>query len=145
MKFDKYYNVLCKPAKFYFVISVVMYLIVFIQNITTPGKFSLGLYSCHHEQTPLILIFNALYILLWTYILNVICSINTTLSWIIVLFPFVLSLFILGYIMFIGLTQTSTKSCSSCNKDKPQEVDMYSISYSSYVDSSDYSQYGSPY
>lgn len=152
MKLERYYSMLCNPAKFYFVLSVVIYLIVFIQNITTPGKFSLGLYSCDHKQTPLILIYNALYILLWTYILNLICRGSATLSWVIVLFPFILSLFILGYIMILGISSTKSTSsssssssscscggtCSSCKGTSyhPSEIDMYSVSYS---------QYGSPY
>lgn len=146
MKLNQYYSMLCNPAKFYFVVSVVIYLIVFIQNITTPGKFSLGLYSCDHKQTPLILIYHALYILIWTYVLNLICRGSKTLSWVIVLFPFILSLFILGYIMFLGMstsnTTTSSGGCGcgstcSCNKSnqatyQPAEIDMYSISYSQY-------------
>ncbi len=158
MKLNRYYSMLCNPAKFYFVISVVIYLIVFIQNITTPGKFSLGLYSCDHKQTPMILIYNALYILVWTFVLNLICTGSTTLSWVIILFPFILSLFILGYIMFMGLTgssksssDSSTSSSSSscggscgsncpCKSPQPVEVDMYAMSYSQYGTS-----YGSPY
>lgn len=147
MKLERYYAILCNPAKFYFVLSVVIYLIVFIQNITTPGKFSLGLYSCDHKQTPLILIYNALYILLWTYILNLICRGSSTLSWVIVLFPFILSLFILVYIMFLGISSKSTQpsqptsscscggSCSSCKSAStyhPSDIDMYSVSYSQY-------------
>ncbi len=156
MKLNRYYSMLCNPAKFYFVMSVVIYLIVFIQNITTPGKFSLGLYSCDHKQTPLILIYNALYILLWTYVLNLICRGSSILSWVIVLFPFILSLFILGYIMFLGISSPSKSTSSStggqgcgcgsectCNKSSnyhPAEVDMYAVSYSQYGTTT-----GSPY
>jgi hypothetical protein len=153
MKLGHYYSMLCNPAKLYFVVSVVIYLIMFIQNITTPGKFSLGIYTCDHKQTPMILLYNAFYIILWTFILNLICKGSTTLSWVIIFFPFILSLFILGYIMFLGITGTksssksdSTSSCGcsssesscSCNKTayQPSEIDMYSVSYS---------QYGSPY
>lgn len=148
MKLNQYYSHLCKPAKFYFILSVVIYLIVFIQNISTPGKFNLGFYSCDHKQTPMILIYHAFYILVWTYILNLICRGSTTLSWVIVLFPFILSLFILGYIMFLGISNKSTSSSSStssscnCNKSDdskamnspyhPVEIDMYSVSYGQY-------------
>jgi hypothetical protein len=145
MKLERYYSMLCNPAKFYFVLSVVVYLIMFVQNITTPGKFSLGLYSCDHKQTPLILIYHALYIIFWTYILNLICRGSSTLSWVIVLFPFMLSLFVLGYIMVLGMSGKSTPSstssscggscggsCASCNSYKPTEIDMYSVSYSNY-------------
>jgi hypothetical protein len=150
MKLNQYYSMLCNPAKFYFVLSVVIYLIVFIQNITTPGKFSLGFYSCHHKQTPLILIYHALYIIVWTFVLNLICRGSTTLSWVIVLFPFILSLFILGYIMFLGMSSTNSNSSScssgscgsncSCNQTHEstyQPMDMYSVSYHQYD--------GSPY
>jgi hypothetical protein len=155
MKLNQYYSHLCKPAKFYFILSVIIYLIVFIQNITTPGKFSLGFYTCDHKQTPMILIYHAFYILLWTFILNLICRGSTTLSWVIVLFPFILSIFILAYIMFLGMTSKSCNCGSSCTCNKspdkghttqssqsmyggyhPIDVDMYSVSYS---------EYGSPY
>lgn len=119
MKFEQYYSKLCKPAKFYFIVSVIVYLIVFIQNITTPGKFSLGLYSVDHEQTPMILIYNALYILFWTFVLNMICTGSEVISWIIVLFPFILSLFVLGYILYLG-NATSCSTCSSCSSSHPK-------------------------
>lgn len=103
------YNNLCNPAKFYLVISIICFVVLFLQNVGMRGKFNLGLYSVDHEQTPLILVGNVIYILVWTWLLNVICKINPNISWVIVLFPFILTFIILGYILFLGLTKREKK------------------------------------
>ena len=104
------YNKLCNPAKFYLVISVVCFVLLLLQNAGTSGKFNLGLYSVDHKQTPMILVGNFLYILVWTWLLNMICTLNPNISWVIVLFPFILTFIILGYILFLGLTMDDEKN-----------------------------------
>jgi hypothetical protein len=95
----KLFNSLCKPAQFYLVISVAAFAIVVIQNLGATKTFTLGAYSCDHGMPWLILLLNALYILIWTWMLNVICKINPKISWVIVLFPFVLLFLALGILV----------------------------------------------
>ena len=97
------YNRLCAPAKLYFVISAVSYLFILIQNVGGQGKFTLGSYSCRHSNPMILLLIQALYILFWSWLLNVICKINKNISWVIVLFPFVLFFVALGILLFQGI------------------------------------------
>jgi hypothetical protein len=106
------FSKLCPPAKFYFLISSVSFILMLLQNIGSNGRFNLGIYSCPHSHTGVILILNALYIVAWTWILNLICTINKTLTWVIVLFPFIMLFIALGAVMIRGMQMESM--CSSC-------------------------------
>jgi hypothetical protein len=99
----KLYDKLCNPAKFYFILSTVTFIFVILQNIGTPNRFTLGNYSCRHSNPGLLLLVQAFYILFWTWLLNVICKINTSISWVIVLFPFILLFIALGLVLFQGM------------------------------------------
>jgi len=95
---------LCTPAKFYFIIASVSYILMLLQNINNDGRFYLGNYSCPQNTTVLLFI-NALYIVAWTWILNMICTIHKNISWIIVLFPFILLFIGLGIVLIDGIKQ----------------------------------------
>ena len=99
----KIYKKLCNPAKFYFVISVLSYILILLQNIGNYGRFTLGNYSCRHSNQPMFLFFQAFYIVFWTWLLNIICKVNTSSSWIIVLFPFLLFFIVIGMVLFQGM------------------------------------------
>ena len=93
------FNSLCKPARFYLIISALTFIFVLFQNIGATDRVTLGTYSAPHSNPAMILVFNAFYILLWTYMLNLICKINPGISWVIVLFPVIL-LFV-GFAMLL--------------------------------------------
>ena len=99
----KLYDKLCDPAKFYFVLATISYILILLQNIGERGRFTLGSYSCRHSNPVLLLIVQALYILFWTWLLNLICKVNKGISWVIVLFPFLLYFIALGMILFQGI------------------------------------------
>jgi uncharacterized membrane protein len=98
----KLFDKLCQPAKFYFVLSVISYIFILLQNLGATNRFHLGNYSCTHSNPALVLISQGLYILLWTWLLNVICKVNPGISWVIVLFPFLLFFILLGLLLFQG-------------------------------------------
>lgn len=98
----KLYNSLCKPARFYLLISVFMYIFVILQNVSATDRFTLGTYSTPHSNPLIILVFNAVYIVLWTWMLNLICKINPGISWLIVLFPIVLLFIGFAMLLFSG-------------------------------------------
>ena len=99
----KWFDKLCPPAQFYFVVSVLSYSFILLQNIGNHSRFTLGTYSCAHSNPGLFLAGQALYILLWTFLLNYICKWNTNISWVIVLFPYLLFFVLLGLVLFEGL------------------------------------------
>jgi hypothetical protein len=99
----KYYDKLCNPAKFYFIISIVSYILILLQNIGNSERFTLGSYSCRHSNPVLLLLAQLIYIGFWTWLLNLICKVNTSISWVIVLFPFILFFIALGLVLFHGM------------------------------------------
>jgi len=106
------FNKLCPPARFYFIIASVSYILMLFQNINCKGRFYLGSYSCP-QNTTVILFANALYIALWTWILNLICTVNKNISWIIVLFPFILLFIGLGIVLIDGIQKENFSSSSA--------------------------------
>ena len=71
----KQFKSLCPPAMLYLVLSVVSFLGILMQNCENPRKYKVGFYKadipCHNA---LFFIAKALYILVWTYILQFLCS-----------------------------------------------------------------------
>lgn len=91
---------LCTPAMLYFVISMIAYAATLLQNVGNNESYSLGNFSCKVPNTILIFIVKLMYILFWTWILNLICKDGyTVISWLLVLFPFILLFVIIGLIM----------------------------------------------
>ena len=100
MSFPKTLKELCMPAYIYFIISSIVLLIMLIQNIGNSGKYSLGNYYCSVPSLILIFIVKIIYILFWTYILNLICRDGySNLSWLLVLLPFILLFILIGMMM----------------------------------------------
>ena len=100
MAFPKRLKDLCTPAALYFVVSIVALLMVFFQNIGNSNTYTLGAFSCNVPSTILLFVAKLIYILFWTWVLNLICKDgHKEISWFLVLLPFVLLFVILGLIM----------------------------------------------
>lgn len=95
------YIKLCAPAKFYLVFSIFAYFFMFFQNIGNDQIFCLGELGCYSENSIYILLFKAVYILFWTWLLNIICRGGGTLfSWLLVLLPFILFFILVALMLF---------------------------------------------
>jgi hypothetical protein len=71
-----------------------------IQNLGNSNSYNLGSFRCRVPSTTIVFIIKLIYILFWTYILNLICKDgHTTLSWLLILFPFILLFLIIGLVM----------------------------------------------
>ena len=106
---------LCKPAYFYFVISVVTMIFMMLQNLTE-GKnvLCLGEYKCTTTGAPLVFIGQTVYILIWTKVLDMLCNRGlTSISWFLVLFPYLLMFILLALIIL---------SAKSSNQSHNQSV-----------------------
>ena len=91
---------MCTPATIYFLISVIGLVALGITNLNTPDKLCIGDYSCYVGNNTIVFIINAIYILFWTYILNLICKDgHSGVSWLLLLFPFLLFFVIIGILM----------------------------------------------
>jgi hypothetical protein len=100
MAFPKKVKELCTPSMVYFIISMVALAIVFLQNIGNTSSYHLGSFSCRVPNTIVVFIFKFIYILFWTWILNLICKDgHTEISWLLILFPFILLFVMIGLLM----------------------------------------------
>jgi len=102
----KTFKSLCTPAQLYLVMSGLSFLAILMQNCSDSSSYKIGTMKvkpqCHNA---VFFIFKALYILAFTFVLNWFCSKKlTTLSWILVLLPFIGMFLILGAVMlaFMG-------------------------------------------
>jgi H+/Cl- antiporter ClcA len=100
MAFPKKLSQLCTPAYIYFIISVIGLTIAAIQNIGNSNKFCLGSFSCRVPSVIAIFIVKIIYILFWTWILNLMCKDgHTNIAWFLLLLPFILLFVLLGMVM----------------------------------------------
>lgn len=82
---------LCSPAHFYLVISLIAWVIMATQNASNSYVYCVGNYSCNTTSTFSIFIFKLVYIIFWTWLLNIICKGGyTNVSWFLVLIPYIL-------------------------------------------------------
>ena len=106
MKFDavKSFKSLCSPAQLYLVMSSLSFLAILLQNCNDSSSYKIGSMAVKPEcHNAVFFVFKALYILGFTFLLNWFCSKKLkTVSWIIVLLPFIGMFLILGAIM-LGL------------------------------------------
>lgn len=95
-----FFKKLCPPAMIYFVISIVGIVLVMLQNIGNTKSYSIGYFSMAVPNTLVVFALKFLYIIFWTWILNLLCKNGfTILSWLFVLFPFILLFVVLGLVM----------------------------------------------
>jgi hypothetical protein len=98
--FPKSLKELCTPAMIYFVISIISLVIVLLQNLGNTNSYNVGSFSCRVPNTAIVFIVKLVYILFWTYILNLICQDgHTSLSWLLVLLPWILLFVMIGILM----------------------------------------------
>ena len=98
--FPKTLKELCSPAMIYFVISMIALIMVLFQNLGNSSSYNVGSFSCRVPNTALVFIVKLMYVLFWTYILNLICKDgHTTLSWLLVLLPWILLFVMIGILM----------------------------------------------
>ena len=68
-------SLLCTPSYLYFTISLIILGILGIQNIfQDDNSFCVGSYKCNTLNKITIFVLHAIYILFWTFILDLICK-----------------------------------------------------------------------
>ena len=96
---------LCAPARFYLGISIFMILLLIVQNLfnNNSSELCVGSYKADVSSMAnitVLFIMKILYIVLWTWLLNVLCRNGfAPVSWFLVLLPFIL--FAVGVSMLI--------------------------------------------
>ena len=98
--FPRSFNQLCAPSKVYFVVSILAVALILLQNIGNQNSYHVGSFSCRVPSTILVFIVKLIYILFWTWVLNLICKDgHSGISWLLVLLPFILLFVIIGLLM----------------------------------------------
>lgn len=95
---------LCDPAFVYLFISMIALITIALQqNMYNPNMYYLGIYSTEVSSVYLIFVIKLIYVLFWTWILNIICRyVSTPIAWFLVLLPFII-LFILITLLFLSV------------------------------------------
>lgn len=97
-------NKLCAPAMIYFTISMVVYAILLIQNIGSEDIYCAGCFQCNVFSKLVIFIVKLVYILFWTWVLNLICKDgHPIISWLLVLFPLLLFFVLIGVLLTFSM------------------------------------------
>ena len=95
---------LCAPAYVYLILSIIGFVLMLVQNVGGNNTiFCLGNYECDVSNvgTYVVMGIQLLVVLLWTWILNLICKAGVPmLSWFLVILPFLL-MFIALALMFV--------------------------------------------
>ena len=100
MAFPRSLKELCSPAALYFIVSIFALVMILFQNLGNSNSYHIGNFSCRVPSTILIFTIKLIYILFWTWILNLICKDgHTGISWLLVLLPFILFFVLIGMIM----------------------------------------------
>ena len=93
---------LCTPAVIYLGISMLLLVVMYIQNRNNVDVYCLGAYECDVTNVTAIFIVKFIYILFWTWILNLICNSGwTSIAWLLLLLP-VIMFFLLVALLFLG-------------------------------------------
>ena len=94
------FNELCTPARVYFGISLIFILLTFAQNYGNANMYCLGSVSCDVSSMYVIFLIKVIYVLFWTWVLNLICKSGATpVAWFLVLIPFVMMFLMLAIMM----------------------------------------------
>tara|TARA_A100001011_G_C14320287_1_gene850247 strand:+ start:7363 stop:7881 length:519 start_codon:yes stop_codon:yes gene_type:complete len=98
---------LCPPAALYLVLSSLSFLGILFQNCNDSTKYIIGDMMvdapCHNAW---FFVGKLLYILIWTWLLNMLCNKGfSSVSWFLVLLPFIAMFMILGMMMIILMKQ----------------------------------------
>jgi hypothetical protein len=105
---------LCTPAQIYFYISLAVLLFLVLQNLGNTQIFCIGDYECDVNNTWVIIFLKVVYILFWTYILNLICKNgHTKLAWFLLILPFLLAFVLIGLVVFNGNPRKHEKELKS--------------------------------
>ena len=100
-KYLKSVKTLCTPSFVYLLLSVFSIIVLALQNIGNTDTYCIGLYECDIGNNFVIFTLKVVYIIFWTFILNLLCKSGfTQLAWFLVILPFLLLFVLIGLFVF---------------------------------------------
>ena len=119
MAFPTKLSQLCTPSYVYFIISALAIVISAIQNMGNSKKYTLGMFSCRVPSCIAVFIVKVIYILFWTWVLNLMCKDgHTGIAWFLVLLPFIMLFVIMGMVMMYQKKNKKEGMCGNCPYNK---------------------------
>jgi hypothetical protein len=110
MTFPKKLGQLCSPALLYFSISMIVVVMTIFQNLGNNRMYRVANYSCMVPNTMLVFAVKIIYILFWTWILNLMCKDGySNIAWFLVLLPFILMFILIALLMMNGRNKKDKK------------------------------------
>lgn len=117
MAFPTKLSQLCTPSYIYLIISVLGMVVSGFQNMGNSKKYTLGMYSCRVPSCIGVFMVKVLYIIFWTWVLNLICKDgHSGIAWLLVLFPFIMLFVIMGMVMMYQKKNNKEGMCDKCKK-----------------------------
>jgi hypothetical protein len=114
MAFPTKLSQLCSPSYVYFIISALAIAISAVQNMGNNKKYTLGMFSCRVPSCIAVFMVKVIYILFWTWVLNLMCKDgHTGIAWFLVLLPFIMLFVIMGMVMMYQKKNKKEGMC--CN------------------------------
>jgi hypothetical protein len=98
---------LCTPAMIYFLVSTFGLFLIGLQNLNGNNNlFCLGSFKCSVSDKITIMLFHVIYILFWTFVLDLFCKTGySKLSWFIILIPILLMFVAFGILILNGIME----------------------------------------
>lgn len=82
---------LCKPARLYLVLSIIVFIVMVFQNYGNIDYYCLGKLQCESPSLTIIYLIKFVYVAFWTLIIQLLCNYKqTTIAWLLVLYPIIL-------------------------------------------------------
>ncbi len=124
MTIVKDFRNLCKPAFFYASLSILGLLLSLYENRNSKSTYKLVGFSTNVGDSTLLFVFQMVYILFWTWILNLMCKDNHSgIAWFLVLLPFILLFLILILVIVHGKSVEGLEMKGDDKKDTKDHDD----------------------
>ena len=82
---------LCMPAMAYLALSIMTIFIMMFQNLGDPASYCIGRYSCNVSDVNMLFLMKIVYVLFWTWIINIMCRDGFEgIAWVLVMLPYLL-------------------------------------------------------
>jgi hypothetical protein len=107
---------LCTPSKIYFFLAIILLFLSFVNDMQNKDKDKVCLGKLKCKNKPLYYLMNVLFIVLWSWVLNKLCSYGwVKLSWFLLVAPFfiLLVLFIMISYMVVRMAKNMNQANAS--------------------------------
>ena len=105
---------LCTPSKIYFFMAIILLFLSFFNDMRSKDKDKVCLGKLKCKSKPLYYFMNVLFIVLWTWVLNKLCSYGwVKLSWFLLVAPFFILLIL--FIMISYMVVRMAKNMNNAN------------------------------